>query len=78
MFWLLGLATIPAAAFGPKRYFLAQAICMMTGVVVLGVWLAAPIAIWQAFGMIWMLAWLLPTTLIIFALAAGNHYAGEG
>ena len=30
-------------------------------------WLAAPLALWQAFGFGWLLLWLLPTAGLIFA-----------
>lgn len=78
MIWLLGLFTLPAGIIGGRRYYLVQSLGFLTGLVAVAVWMAAPIAIWQAFGMGWVVAWLLPTTVLIFTSAAMRSSLGGG
>lgn len=44
----------------------------------LAVWLVAPFALWKAWGAWWMLLWLVPTTSVIFLLAANKPAAAGG
>ncbi|MFN8219793.1 MAG: hypothetical protein U0S12_06630 [Fimbriimonadales bacterium] len=61
-----------------RRYFEWQAATGLLTVFVALVWLAAPFAVWKAFGMAWVLAWLLPTAITVCAFGAARSFEGGG
>lgn len=77
MQWLFGLMALPLMMGQGKRYFAWQAGMAWLGLCAALVWLAAPFAIWQAFGMAWMLFWLVPSGAAICALGY-SRAAGFG
>jgi len=79
-FALLWLLAVPGvfAARGRRAYYggllLMQAVALTAAVV----WAIAPIALWQTIGHWWMLLWLIPTAVVVFAFAAASHAPGGG
>lgn len=77
LFSRLLFAPMFLSGMGSPRYFwvsflLPQAMMIPAAVA----WLAAPWAIWKAFGTWWMLFWLVPTGFAVFAMASSS--AGGG
>lgn len=54
---------------GPRAYYAGTLAIKLLLLTALTAWLAAPIALWQAFGMGWVLLWLLPTAAAVFGMA---------
>lgn len=72
------LFMLPFLLGGPRSFGLIQAGLAWIAVLAAAVWLAAPFAIWKAFGAGWMAFWLIPTTLAVCGLGYSRKFEGGG
>jgi len=72
------LFMLPFLLGGPKSFALWQAALAWFALLAAAVWLIAPFAIWQAFGIGWLALWLLPTGLAVCALGYSRKFEGGG
>lgn len=78
MGYLIGLMMLPMAFARGRRYHEWQLVSLLIGAAAACVWLAAPIAIWSAFGMAWTLLWLVPTGAMVCLLGLSRGMSGGG
>ena len=69
---------VPMALAGGRRYHEWQLVSHVIGAAAACVWLLAPVAIWQAFGINWTLFWLVPTGAMVCLLGLSRGMAGGG
>jgi hypothetical protein len=78
MNWLFGMMMLPMMVGRGKRYFEWQAASLFIALLALMVWTAAPIAIWNAYGIGWTLFWLIPTGSVVCMMGYSRGMAGGG
>lgn len=75
---LLSFLMMPVFGVQSKRYFEGQAIAAYLSLSAALVWLAAPIAVWDAFGLVWSLFWLVPTCAAVCAMGLSRARPAGG
>ncbi len=75
---LMSVLMLPMVFGQGRRYHEWQLVSLALSTCMAIVWLAAPIALWQAFGAYWMLPWLIPSGALICLLGLSRGMAGGG
>lgn len=53
-------------------------LAVLMAIIAMLIWGVAPLALWKAWGMWWMIPWLVPTTTMIFMMAMSKPEPGGG
>jgi len=76
--FLARLLALPFIMGGPRSYATWQVVFSVVALLAAVVWLAAPFAIWKAFGLGWLAFWLLPTGAAICGMGYSRKFEGGG
>lgn len=75
---LTRLLMLPLILGGPRSYAVWQVVLALVCLLAAAVWLAAPFALWKAFGLPWLALWLLPTAAAICGMGYSRKFDGGG
>lgn len=73
------LVLAPAFSLGarsPRWFWVSFLLPPLLGISAGAVWLIAPFAIWEAFGVGWLWLWLAPTAVAVFSVGGGSAEFG--